>query len=273
MVLREEWATSPHLCDGRYWRAPRPRPKPHRRKRRKEKKTILQAALHKDSAAAVHSNAEEVIFVLQQSLRKALSVDKNKKAEQVTEKLKMAKAKLRRAERKHQDTQIKTQKQHAAELSSRDKKLDDAQRKIRKLQEKLNAYSENKSRIQKGKQVSKAPRKQGSEQAKEAPRHLWQLEDPARWSQRTPKDNFEYAARMSSSERLHIDGTWQDVCYYKAMVFWYGSSRYDLLFCGSASIILVFILTTFVYHYFWQLIVALGVYVAFCACYTTAYTL
>jgi len=150
-----------HLDDGRYWRAPRPRPRPNRRRRRREGKSIVQAALHvTDAPQSPTTDAEVVILVLQRSLRNAISREKKKEAAmaEVTEKLEMTEAKLRRAERKRKETKlahnteleaatvklkkaqrklVEVQQQHTAELSANEEKLAKAQRKIRKLQARL----------------------------------------------------------------------------------------------------------------------------------------
>jgi len=245
-----------HLRDGRYWRAPRPRPRPNRRKRRRESKNIVQAALHAKSAP-VHGNAEEAIIVLQRSLQNALSREKNKEAamKEVTKKLEMTEAKLRKAERQRQETQIahneledatavklkkahrkleKTQQQHAAELRAREEKLDEAQRKIRKLQDTLRTHSQSKSRKKKTRPTNKTP---SAGEGTTEPDAEFSYASAIFQATTEPDAEFDRACFMLSQVAL----PWQEVCYYSAIIIWKGSSWYHWFIRNVAIIVMIFV--------------------------------
>lgn len=238
-----------HLDDGRYWRAPRPRPRPNRRKRRRESKSIIKAALQvTDAPKSPTTDAEVVILVLQRSLRNAISREKNKEVAmaEVNEKLEMAEAKLQRARNKRKETKVT----HETELEAAARKLKKAQRKLEEVQQQHTAeLSASKEKLVKAQQRNRKLQETLDDTQPQPNKEPKQPEPKQPQAVPEADSEFNYACYMLNSVAL----TWQEMCYYSAIIVWKGSSWYHW-FIRNVAIIVMILVAKLVYDNFQSVI-------------------
>jgi len=221
------------FSDGTYWRAPRPRPRPNRRKRRHSAKQILQQLLTPEEPQSTPtSEAAEVVQVLQKALRNALIREAQCKV--AAQKHSAMESKLRATRQQLQDTHKKMGQQRRkfeAELNASKEKLAETQSELVQLQEQW--WSEVKGTKPKHKKAEPTQPKVVAEADYIEPRQ--------------PQTDYEfnYACTMLSSAVL----TWQETCFYSAVIVWQGQSWY-LWSIRNVGIVVMALLAKLVYDNF-----------------------